>query len=357
MMSSVKLTNDKFADPLSWATIKLVRQKYHMIGTHSAVKKCLWVHNALTEQRFCYKCKFYGIESHRCIQFSPSVLWCWNACLHCWRIRPQDMGLSYRDLTRLPYVDDPEFLVDQAIIEHRRTVSGYRDRAPKDMWEEAMNPKHVAISLTGEPLLYPRFGELLKEFHKRGITTFVVTRGVRPEVIASLDEEPTQLYVSLEAWNKEMYEYFNRPLTTKAWEKTIETLSLFPSLSSPTVVRITLVKGFNNGSRDIMGFAKLLKEKEPTYIEVKAYMYVGGSTNRLTRESMPTLREVYGFASSLAKELGYKLASYSAPSRVVLLSKFSKSVIRYGKGCPKGWETEEIGDEFSGEYGAPEDVI
>ncbi len=343
----------KWFDPLTKALRKLQKQKYHLIGTHSAVKKCLWVHNALTQQRFCYKCKFYGIESHRCIQFSPSVLWCWNACLHCWRVRPQDMGLTYSDLTRLPYVDDPEFLVDMAIVEHRRTVSGYKNRAPKWLWEEAMNPKHVAISLTGEPMLYPRFGELLSEFHKRGITTFVVTRGVRPEVIASLDEEPTQLYVSLEAWNRDMYDYFNRPLTSRAWDKTLKTLELLPSLSAPTVIRVTAVKGFNMKDSDVEGFAKLLRVADPTYVEVKAYMYVGGSTGRLSRDNMPSMREVMSFANKLANSMGYRVASYSTPSRVVLLTKLPGPIIRYGKGCPEAWRTKDIGDEFSGEYGVP----
>ncbi len=341
----------EFRDLLTSLMNKLEKQNYHLIGSHSAVKKCLWVHNALVQQRFCYKCKFYGIESHRCIQFSPATLWCWNSCLHCWRVRPQDLGLSYSDLTRLPFVDDPDFLAEMAIQEHRRTVSGYKNRSPPELWKEAINPKHVAISLTGEPTLYPRFGELLKAFHKRGITTFVVTRGVRPEVIASLDEEPTQLYVSLEAWNKDMYEYFNRPLTSRAWEKTVETLKILPSLSAPTVIRVTVVRGFNMSKKDIEGFAKLLSLAEPTYIEVKAYMHVGGSTGRLTRENMPTMKEVLEFSKALSSEIGYNLASYSAPSRVALLTKLPGPIIRYGKGCPKAWATEDQGDEYSGEYG------
>ena len=264
-------------DPLTAAIRRLRAQKYHLIGTHSAVKKCLWVHNALVERRFCYKCKFYGIESHRCIQFSPSVLWCWNMCLHCWRVRPQDMGLGGSELTKLPYVDDPDFLAELAILEHRRTVSGYKDRAPKEMWEEAINPKHVAISLTGEATLYPRLGELIEAFHRRGLTTFLVTRGIRPDVLASLSEEPTQLYISLEAWCKEVYEYFNKPLVPKGWELTLETLELLPSFTSPTVIRITLVKGVNMSDEAIKSFAKLINIAEPTYIEPKAYMHVGGS--------------------------------------------------------------------------------
>ncbi len=343
-----------YRDPLTRAIRRLEKQKYHIIGTHSAVKKCLWVHNALVENRFCYKCKFYGIESHRCVQFSPATLWCWNACLHCWRVRPEDMGFERSELTRLPYVDDPDVLAELAIKEHRRTVSGYKDRAPRKLWEEANDPKHVAISLTGEPLMYPRFGDLLEAFHRRGLTTFVVTRGVRPDILGGLDVEPTQLYVSIEAWNREMYEYFNRPLTPRAWEATLETLELLPSFSCPTVIRVTVVKGFNMGEEDVKGFAKLLDKAQPTFIEVKAYMHVGGSTERLSKENMPSMKDVEEFARKLSQELSYPVASRSAPSRVVLLSRLPGPIIRYGKGCPKAWEEEDVGDEFSGEYGAPE---
>ncbi len=342
------------ADPYTSVISRLKNQKYHLIGSHSAVKKCLWVHNALTQGRFCYKCKFYGIESHRCIQFTPATLWCWNACLHCWRVRPQDLGLKDEDLMRIPHLDDPEVVADLAIEEHKRTVSGYRNTASKEMWYEAMNPKHVAISLTGEPTLYPRLGELIQAFHKRNLTTFLVTRGIRPEVLATLDEEPTQLYISLEGWNKNMYNYFNRPLVSKGWERTLKTLELLPSFSSPTVLRITLVKGFNMSEEDVKGFAKLIEVASPTYVEPKAYMHVGGSTGRLGRGDMPSMNEVLGFAEKLASETGYKLVSYSTPSRVALLTRLPAPIIRYGRGCPEAWCTEEVGDEFSGEYGVNE---
>ncbi|MEM3849334.1 MAG: radical SAM protein, partial [Zestosphaera sp.] len=213
---------------------------------------------------------------------------------------------------------------------------------------------HVAISLTGEPTLYSRLGELIQAYHRRGLTTFLVTRGIRPEVLASLEDEPTQLYVSLEAWSKEMYSYFNRPLVSRGWEKTLKTLEILPSFSSPTVIRITLVKGFNMGEKDVKGFAKLIDIASPTYVEPKAYMHVGGSTDRLSRDNMPSMNEVLDFASKLAEESGYRLVSHSTPSRVALLTKLSKPAIRYGKGCPEAWCSKEIGDEFSGEYGAAE---
>lgn len=338
-------------EPLTRAYTILKKQGYHLIGSHAAVKKCLWVHNALVYGKFCYKCRFYGIESHRCIQFSPSVLWCWNACLHCWRVRPSDYGLGDRELLRLPYVEDPEILADMAILEHRRTVSGYAKRAPRELYEEALNPKHVAISLTGEATLYPRLGELIEVFHSKGLTTFLVTRGVRPDILANLEEEPTQLYVSIEAWNEDMYREFDRPMGARLWDLTLETLDLLSTFSTRTVIRITLVKEFNMSDKDVAGFAKIIDKANPTYVEPKAYMHVGASIGRLSRSSMPSYEEVVDFAKKLSEATGYSLASTSIPSRVALLTRLKKPTIRYGKGCPKAWdEVDAEGERFEEEY-------
>ncbi len=331
----------------------LRRQGYHVVGRHTVVKPCHWTKKALTERRFCYKCKFYGIESHRCIQMSPTSLWCWNACLHCWRLRPQDVGVEW-DETRMPFADDPGEIVEGVIREQRRLLSGYKGHPKVDpeMFREAMEPRHVAISLTGEPTLYPRLGDLIEEFHRRGLTTFLVTRGVRPDVLASLPEEPSQLYVSLEAHNKEMYARLNKPLVPRAWELTLETLEMMPSFSSPTVLRITVMRGINMSERDAEGFARLIEISQPTYIEVKAYMYVGASRYRLSRENMPRHEEVRRFAELISEKTGYPVVSESMPSRIVLLSRLEKP-IRHGKGCPEGWRMRDRGGEESGEYASP----
>ncbi len=334
----------------------LRKQKYHLIGWHSAVKKCYWVHKALVEGRFCYKAKFYGIESHRCAQFSPAVLWCWNRCLHCWRYRPQDRGLWSEIM--LEHVDDPRFIVDMVIKEHARTVSGYKmfPSVDRKRYEEARNPKHVAISLTGEATLYPLLDDLIAEFHRRGMTTFLVTRGIRPEVVANLGVEPTQLYVSIEAFDERSYEYFNNPLSKSLWKRTLETLELLPSFTCPTVVRVTIVKSFNFNEHAVKAWAKILSAAQPTFIEVKAYMHIGGSIERLKRSDMPSHSEVREIAAKLADELSYNIASESKPSRVVLLTRLEKPVIRYGN-PPISWHDEDVGDEYSGEYGEPEKAV
>ncbi len=320
----------------------LQKQGYVIVGRHSVVKKCHWTHAALTQNRFCYKCKFYGIASHRCVQMSPSALWCWNACLHCWRLRPQDTAYKWEE-GRIPWVDDPELIARGSIEAQREILSGYKahPRVDPKMLEEAMNPKHVAISLTGEPTLYPRLSELIEIYKKKmGMTTFLVTRGIRPDVLANLDTEPTQLYVSIEAWDKKSYMEFNNPIAPRLWELTLKTLEILPSFSSPTVIRFTLIKSFNMHDKALESWAKLVELAQPTYIEVKAYMYVGASRQRLKPTDMPRHIEVLQFAKKLADLTGYNILSQQVASRVVLLSRLSKPV-RVGKGCPDGWKMKD----------------
>ncbi len=346
-----------YKDYISHAFNILRKQKYHIIGGHSAVKKCYWVHKALTEKMFCYKAKFYGIESHRCIQFSPAILWCWNYCLHCWRYRAEEQ--NNKIWAKLPKdADDPRTLVDMAIKEHRRTISGYRRYPNVDtaMYREAMNPKHVAISLTGEPTLYPRLDELIEEFHRNGLTTFLVTRGVRPEILANLRVEPTQLYVSIEAFDEYSYIKFNNPISPIFWKRTLETLEILPSFTSPTVIRITLIRGFNMNVEAIEKWAKLMLRAYPTFIEVKAYMHIGASITRLNRSNMPNHDEVKKYAQMLANIIGYSIVSESRTSRVVLLSRIDKPIIRYGN-PPINWYDIEKVDEEQSEYDYIQELI
>jgi tRNA wybutosine-synthesizing protein 1 len=249
----------------------------------------------------------------------------------------------------MPFYDPPELIVDGIIDAQRRIMSGYKGhpKVNKRMLEEALNPVHVTMSLTGEPTLYPLLDDLIQLIHKRGMTTFLVTRGVRPDVLAGLYEEPSQLYISIEAWDKKSYNYFNRPLVPRAWELTLETLEMLSSFSTPTVLRITLVKGFNDHENALKGFASLVNISQPTYVEVKAYMWVGASRERLTRENMPSHEEVKNFAVKLSELTGYPVYGESRSSRVVLLSSIEKP-IRHGKGCPGGRDVIE--QEGPGEY-------
>jgi len=306
------------------------KQKYHFAGRHSAVKRCRWLYETLVHDRPCYKQKFYGIKTHQCIQMTPAVFYCTQQCLFCWRAQSGELQTEWNE-TIMPMMDTPEEIVEGSIKAQLAILTGYKgnEKANKQKFREALRPRHVAISLTGEPTLYKNLGELIRTFHRRGFTTFLVSNGTVPSALAELNEEPTQLYISVCAPDEETYRCVCRPQIPKAWEKLNETLALLPSFKCPTVFRITSVRGLNMS--DAKGYGELVEKAKPTYIEAKAYMHVGFSRRRLVFENMPGHKEMRAFAARLAAETTYDIIDESEESRVVLLSRLGKPK-RFGGG-------------------------
>lgn len=290
----------------------LERQQYGIVGSHSAVKVCHWTKEQLAHGRGCYKNTFYGIQSHRCVQMTPMATYCNKTCLYCWRQQ------GWAETVEGPF-DSPADIWEGSLREQKRLLSGFKgmDSVTADAWKESQGPKHVAISLTGEPTFYPKLGEFLALCHERGITTFLVTNGTTPEVLAKLAPPPTQLYVSVDAPDPATFEKLGVPTTPRAWEKLNQTLALLPSLDCRKVLRHTVVKGWNMHLVD--GFAAVDAKAEADFIECKAYEYVGPSRERMTWDNVPTFAEVKAFAERLASLLGYVVEDERADSRVVLL--------------------------------------
>ncbi len=325
MSRDMKQVDNLVPDPLVQA---LRKHKYHRIGAHSAVKRCKWFYEALTTGRSCYKQKFYGINSHQCIQMSPALFYCTQQCLFCWRAQNVDLQISWDEM-RLPKWDPPEQIVQGILKAQDRILTGYKAHPKTNLqkFREAQRPKHVAISLTGEPTLYEPLGDLLRTIHNKGMTSFLVSNGTLPQKLAKLEVEPTQLYISVCAPDEDTFNRVCRPQVAEAWEQLNNTLELLSSFSCPTVIRSTLARDKN--MINVNGYAKLLTKAQPTYIEVKAYMHVGFSAMRLGFESMPSHDEIRGFAQRLADMTGYRVIDESADSRVVLLSKREKAM-RFG---------------------------
>jgi tRNA wybutosine-synthesizing protein 1 len=303
----------------------LKKQKYHIVGRHSAVKRCRWLYESLIHDRSCYKQKFYGIKSHQCVQMTPAVVYCTLHCRFCWRLQSGDLEFRWDEMD-LPEWDSPEEVVKGSVREQLRILSGYKgnSKTNPEKYKEALTPRHAAISLAGEPTLYSPIKGLIHEFHKRGFTTFLVTNGTVPQALSQLSEEPTQLYVSVSAFDKKTYVKTCRPQIPDAWEKLNETISLLPSFKCPTVIRITLVRNLNLKHPEL--YARLIERANPTYVEPKAYMHVGFSRLRLGFENMPTQREIRSFATSLSEEMSYNILDEAEESRVVLLSRLKKPI-------------------------------
>ena len=70
---------------------------------------------------------------------------------------------------------------------------------------------------------------------------------------------------------------------------------------------------------DPEGYAKLIEKADPDFVEVKAYMCVGSSRERLTLEHMPSFDEVKQFAKKIGENCGREIVNESEISRVVLL--------------------------------------
>jgi len=136
---------------------------------------------------------------------------------------------------------------------------------------EAMNPNHAAISLDGEPFLYPKLDGLVGEFRNRNMTTFIVTNGTLPERIESLNSLPSQLYITLPAPNEDIYKKVCHPMIKNGWSKILDTLGLVESLSCRSLVRLTAVKNLNLSENYIKDYVKLIDKANPNFFEIKGF--------------------------------------------------------------------------------------
>lgn len=290
----------------------LRRQGYQFFSplSSAAVKPCLWCKSDLKGKGACYKHQFYGIESRRCIQMTPTLR-CTQRCLYCWR--------SFEHEPEEEQELSPLELVTRAKELQKRALSGFRvsPGVPPERFREALEPRHVAISLAGEPTLYSRLPELVSLFTGEGCTTFLVSNGTRPWVLERC--HPYQTYVSLSAPDREIYAHLCRPKGDpgESWERVMESLSILGKRRS--AIRITLVAGMNDRSPE--RYASLIGESSPTFVEVKGYMYLGYSRRRMRSENMPGHEQVRRFAGEIARLSDYTIADENPLSRVVLLGR------------------------------------
>lgn len=299
----------------------LAKQKYKVVGQHSAVKLCHWMRQKLYYGRVCYKEYFYGIECHRCLQMTPVLTDCTQQCVFCWR-HP-----GFEEKERKDW-DEPDKLLDALIVGQRQLTSGFKGdgRCSLKLWKEAQNPTQVAISLTGEPTIYPYLSEFIALCRSRGMTTFLVTNGTNPDVLETLEVLPTQLYVTVAAPNEDVYRRLCNPMLKDGWQRLNKTLEILPSLASKTrtVVRHTLVNGWNLGWEDEYG--KLDIKAEPDFIECKGYMFIGHSRQTMTIDNMPKHSNIKEFSAKLASMTGYAELGEKPDSRVAVLGRGRKDL-------------------------------
>lgn len=182
---------------------------------------------------------------------------CANKCVFCWRHHKNPVGTTWRWKT-----DEPADIVKEAIALHQSMIhemKGIPGALPERI-AEAHTVKHCALSLVGEPIMYPRINELLQELHNRQISSFLVTNAQFPDCIQDLSPV-TQLYVSVDAPTKDSLKAIDRPLFRDFWERYIESLRAIKNKRQRTVYRMTLVKDWN--MEHLEGYADLIEMGQP----------------------------------------------------------------------------------------------
>jgi tRNA wybutosine-synthesizing protein 1 len=311
---------------------QLKKAKYG-VADHSTVELCHWTKKSFKNEGVCYKHQFYGISTHRCMEFSPAGMHCENRCIYCWR--PMEF---YDSLKMEPEkVAEPKEILSKLMEERRRLIMGYYGNSNNDKkkLDESLLPSHYAISLSGEPTMYPKLPELIKYLKSLEATKsiFLVTNGQEPDMIQRLKDEdalPTQLYLSANAADYESFVRINRPKYDDSWERWNTTLHMLKELNTRTVLRITLIRDFNTNEDMIPFFASMIKESSANFIEIKSYMHIGRSTNRLERENMLEIDEVRFIATEMARQSGiFSIMDESYISRIVVLQNNERFIDRY----------------------------
>ena len=304
----------------------LTKQGYTIVGSHSGVKICRWTKSALRGRGSCYKNSFYGIASHLCMETTPSLS-CSNKCVFCWRHGTNPVSTTWRW-----QVDDPQLIFNGAKEGHYKKIKMMRGvpGVRAERFEEAMRIRHCALSLVGEPIFYPRINEFLALLHGERISSFLVCNAQHPDQLRSLDRV-TQLYVSIDASNKDSLRKIDRPLHRDFWERFQSCLDILRSkrFIQRTVFRLTLVKGFNVED-EVEGYADLIEKALPCFVEIKGVTYCGTTSAAgagLTMQNVPFYEEVVEFVTALnialekrGLEGGYGIAAEHAHSCCILIA-------------------------------------
>ncbi|KAF0874758.1 TYW1 synthase, partial [Crocuta crocuta] len=293
----------------------LTKQGYQLIGSHSGVKLCRWTKSMLRGRGGCYKHTFYGIESHRCMETTPSLA-CANKCVFCWRHHTNPVGTEWRWK-----MDQPEMILKEAIENHQSMIKQFKGvpGVKEDRFEEGMMVKHCALSLVGEPIMYPEINRFLKLLHECKISSFLVTNAQFPVEIRNL-KPVTQLYVSVDASTKDSLKKIDRPLFKDFWHRFLNSLKALAAKQQRTVYRLTLVKAWNVD--ELQAYAELVSLGSPDFIEVKGVTYCGeSSASSLTMANVPWHEEVVHFVRELVALIpDYEIACEHEHSNCLLIA-------------------------------------
>jgi tRNA wybutosine-synthesizing protein 1 len=91
-----------------------------------------------------------------------------------------------------------------------------------------------------------------------------------------------------------------------------------------------LIRDFNDQPEMIPVFAEMFRKASPHFIEIKSYMHIGRSTNRLEHSNMLEMEEVKKFSEQIAKQSKiFSIMDESIISRISILQNNERSIDRW----------------------------
>ena len=199
-------------------------------------------------------------------------------------------------------MDQPEFLIEQSIEKHRGMINQCRGvpGVVPERFEAAFDVQHCALSLVGEPIIYPQINRFLDLLHERKISSFMVTNAQFPKEIKEL-KPVTQMYLSIDAANEESLKKIDRPVFKDFWQRFLDSIDALKTKGQRTVFRLTLVKDWN--MEELSGYSDLIKRGRPDFIEIKGVTYCGNNkASSLTIKNTPYHEEVLKWVQFLVSE-------------------------------------------------------
>ena len=101
-------------------------------------------------------------------------------------------------------------------------------------------------------------------------------------------------------------------------------------LKTRTVLRVTLIRNYNDNKKMIPIFADMFRKASPHFIEIKSYMHIGRSTNRLEHSNMLEMEEVKKFSEEVAKQSKiFSIMDESFVSRISVLQNNERFIDRW----------------------------
>jgi tRNA wybutosine-synthesizing protein 1 len=105
---------------------------------------------------------------------------------------------------------------------------------------------------------------------------------------------------------------------------------MLADLDTRTVLRVTLIRNWNDSKKMISGFKSIFEKSNAHFVELKSYMHIGRSTNRLEYENMVEMNDVRKFSEQIAdKSDRFEIMDESEISKIVVLQNKKRFTDRY----------------------------